>query len=52
MVSAKSVGDPVTNHPKPFDAAIAELVKIETETEDDKLLQRLRICPDPSTTHF
>src|SRR6266498_3690476 len=34
-VSAKSVGDPVTNQPNPFDAAIAVLVKIETETEED-----------------
>src|SRR5260221_2476774 len=34
-VSAKSVGDPVTNQPNPFAAAIALLVAIEIETEED-----------------
>src|SRR6266581_4307757 len=35
IVSAKSVGDPVTNQPKPLDAAIAVLVTMEVETELD-----------------
>ena len=35
MVSAKSVGEPVTNQPKPLDAAIAVLVTMEVETEED-----------------
>jgi hypothetical protein len=35
MVSANSVGEPVTAQPKPFAAAIAVLVPIEMETEDD-----------------
>ena len=64
IVSANSVGDPVTNQPKPLAAAIAVLVAMEIETEDDidgASLARgaaiaaprySRICPLPSTTHF
>src|ERR1700730_8932870 len=35
MVSATSVGEPVTAQPKPLAAAIAVLVAMEMETEDD-----------------
>ena len=35
MVSAKSVGEPVTNQPKPLAAAIAVLVAIERVTDED-----------------
>ena len=35
IVSAKSVGDPVTSQPKPFDAAIAVLVAMDSETDED-----------------
>src|SRR6185312_2550568 len=35
IVSAKSVGDPVTNQPKPLAAAIAVLVPIEIVTDVD-----------------
>src|SRR5487761_2240759 len=34
-VSAKSVGEPVTNQPKPLEIAIAELVAIDMDTELD-----------------
>src|SRR6478752_10154529 len=34
-VSANSVGEPVTNQPKPLDIAIAVFVPIEMETELD-----------------
>src|SRR5208282_6645873 len=37
IVSANSVGDPVTSQPKPFDAAIAVLVAMERETDEDTL---------------
>ena len=35
IVSANSVGDPVTDQPKPLDAAISELVTIDSVTDDD-----------------
>ena len=35
MVSANRVGDAVTNQPKPLAAAIAVLVAMEIETEED-----------------
>src|SRR3981189_1473321 len=35
IVSANSVGEPVTAQPKPLAAAIAVLVAMEIETEDD-----------------
>src|SRR6202007_2960720 len=49
IVSANSVGDPVTSQPKPFDAAIAVFVAMEMETDEDNYV---RICPLPSTIHF
>ena len=49
IVSANSVGDPVTNQPKPFDAAMAVFVAMERETEEDSYV---RICPEPMTIHF
>ncbi len=35
IVSANSVGEPVTSQPKPLAAAMALLVAIEIETDDD-----------------
>ena len=39
-VSANNVGEPVTDQPKPFARAIAELVTIEMETEADTVKGR------------
>src|SRR6266496_5803223 len=52
IVSANSVGEPVTNQPNALLAAIAELVAIDSVTEEDIWGDHARICPEPSTIHF